>query len=58
MKQPSLSPQQEAKLAEALEVAQLAEEKASQMSKLATQTANKYQQHLHKSIELSSKSSN
>ena len=51
----SLSPQQQEKLAKALEVAKLAEEKASQMSEFATEIANKYQQHLYKSIQSASK---
>lgn len=53
----SLSPQQMEKLAEALKVAKLAEEKASQMSELATEMANKYQQYLYESIELASQPS-
>lgn len=57
MTQLSLSSQQMEKLAEALKVAKLAEEKASQMSELATEMANKYQQCLYESIELTSKSS-
>jgi hypothetical protein len=52
----SLSPQQQALLAEALELALQAEEKASQMSELATKIANKYQQHLYESVQSSSKS--
>lgn len=47
MTQLSLSPLQQTKLAEALEVALVAEEKASQMSELATEIANKYQQRLY-----------
>ena len=58
MTQRSLSPQQQAKLAEALKVAQLAEEKASQMSELATEIANKYQQRLYDSVQSASKPSN
>ena len=58
MKQRSLSPQQQAKLAEALKVAQLAEEKASQMSELTTEMANSYQQYLCKAVQSASKSSN
>ncbi len=58
MTQRALSPQQQAKLAEALKVAQLAEEKASQMSKLATEIANKYQQRLYESVQSASKPSN
>ena len=58
MTQLSLSPQQQAKLAEALEVALLAEEKASQMSELATEIANKYQQRLYQSLKSASKPSN
>ena len=58
MTQLSLSPQQQAKLAEALEVALLAEEKASQMSELATEIANKYQQRLYESVQSASKPSN
>lgn len=54
----SLSPQQQAKLAEALEIAKLAEEKAMEMSELATEIANKYQQHLYESVQSSSKPSN
>ena len=54
----NLSPQQQAKLAEALEVALLAEEKASQMSELATEIANKYQQRLYESVQSVSKPSN
>jgi hypothetical protein len=57
MTQSSLSPQQQAKLAEALEVAKLAEEKASQMSELATEIANKYQQRLYELIQSASKPS-
>jgi hypothetical protein len=56
MTQLSLSPQQQVKLAEALEVALLAEEKASQMSELATEIANKYQQCLYESVQSASKS--
>ena len=55
MNQRSLSPQQQAKLAEALKVARLAEDKASQMSELATEIANKYQQHLRESVQSASK---
>jgi hypothetical protein len=58
MTQLSLNPQQRAKLAEALAVAQLAEEKASQMSDLATEIANKYQQRLYKLVQSASKPSN
>ena len=58
MNQRSYSPQQQTKLAEALKVARLAEEKASQMSELATEIANKYQQHLLESIKSASKPSN
>lgn len=47
----SLAPQQQEKLAEALEVAELAEEKASQMSDLATKIADKYQQYLYDSTQ-------
>jgi hypothetical protein len=54
----SLTPQQQAKLAEALELAKLAEEKARQMSELATEVANKYQQHLYDSVSSSSKHGN
>ena len=54
----SLSPQQQAKLVEALEVAQLAEEKASQMSELATKIADKYQQRLYESVQSASKPAN
>ncbi len=53
-----LSPEQEGKLAEALKVAKLAEEKGSQMSELATEIANKYQQDLEESLRSASKSSN
>lgn len=49
----SLSPQQQAKLAEALEIALLAEEKAKQMSELSTEIANKYQKRLYESISAS-----
>ncbi len=58
MTQLSLSSQQQSKLAEALKVAKLAEEKASQMSELATEIANKYQDHLYESVKSPSKSSN
>ena len=58
MTQLSLSPQQQAKLAEALEVAKLAEKKSSQMSELATEIANKYQHHLRESGQSASKPSN
>ncbi|MDJ0713954.1 MAG: hypothetical protein QNJ54_07015 [Prochloraceae cyanobacterium] len=58
MTQRSLSPQQQTKLAEALKVARLAEEKASQMSELATEIANKYQQRLYESVKSASKPSN
>ena len=54
----SLSPQQQAKLVEALEFAQLAEEKASQMSELATKIADKYQQRLYESVQSASKPAN
>jgi hypothetical protein len=50
MTEGSLTPQQQARLAEALELAKLAEEKARQMSELATSVANKYQQHLYDSV--------
>ncbi|MGK7930416.1 MAG: hypothetical protein AB4041_03130 [Microcystaceae cyanobacterium] len=53
----SLTPQQQEKLAEALEVAKLAEEKASQMSEFATKIADKYQQYLYDSAESALKSS-
>ena len=43
MTQLSLSQQQQAKLAEALELDKLAEENVLQTSKLATEIANKYQ---------------
>jgi hypothetical protein len=49
----SLSQKQQAKLVEALELARMAEEKARQMSELATDIANKYQQRLYDSIQLS-----
>lgn len=49
--------QQQAKLREALAVAKLAEEKASQMSELATAIANKYQQRLYESVQTKSQSS-
>jgi hypothetical protein len=52
----SLTPQQQAKLAQALEIAKIAEEKAMIMSDLATEIANKYHQHLSKSVQSSSKS--
>jgi hypothetical protein len=55
MTEVSLTPQQQAKLAEALELAKLAEEKARQMSELATEFANKYQQHLYDSVSSPSK---
>ncbi|WP_181243886.1 hypothetical protein [Chamaesiphon polymorphus] len=55
MTEGSLSPQQQAKLAEALELAKLAEEKARQMSELATSVANKYQQYLYDSANSPSK---
>jgi hypothetical protein len=55
MTEGSLTPQQQAKLAEALELAKLAEEKARQMSELATSVANKYQQHLYESLNSPSK---
>ena len=58
MTQLSLSPKQQKKLAEALEVAKLAEEKAAQMSEFATEIANKYQQHLYESIQSASHPSN
>lgn len=58
MTEGSLTPQQQAKLAEALELAKLAEEKARQMSELATEVANKYQQHLYDSVNFSSKHGN
>jgi hypothetical protein len=51
----SLTAQQQAKLAEALELAKLAEEKARQMSELATEVANKYQQHLYDLVNSASK---
>ncbi len=54
----SLTAQQQAKLAEALELAKLAEEKARQMSELATEVANKYQQHLYDSVNTPSKFEN
>jgi hypothetical protein len=47
----SLSIRQQAKLVEALELAKLAEEKAQQMSELATDIANKYQKCLYDSIQ-------
>lgn len=49
--------QQHLKLSEALAVAKLAEEKASQMSELATAIAEKYQQRLYKSVQGRSQSS-
>lgn len=58
MTQVSLTPQQQAKLAEALELAKQAEEKARQMSELATEVANKYQQHLYESVNSHSKHGN
>lgn len=58
MTQLSSNSQQQATLLEALEVAKLAEEKASQMSELATAIANKYQQRLYQSAQATSKSSN
>jgi hypothetical protein len=53
----SLSLQQQAKLAEALELAKLAEEKGLEMSELATKIANKYQQRLYESVQSASKPS-
>ena len=58
MTQLSLNPQQQAELEEALEVAKLAEEKASEMSELATEIANKYLQRLYESVQSASKPSN
>ena len=55
MTQQASSPQQQAKLAEALKVAQLAEEKASQMNELAAKIANKYQQRLYDWVKSASK---
>ncbi len=55
MTQQALSPQQQAKLAEALKLAQLAEEKASQMNELAAKIANKYQQRLYDWVQSASK---
>lgn len=42
MTQPSLTQEQQAKLAEALEIAKLFEQKAREMSELATAIADKY----------------
>ncbi|PSF38128.1 hypothetical protein C7H19_06565 [Aphanothece hegewaldii CCALA 016] len=58
MTQLSLNSLQQAKLAEALKVALLAEEKASQMSELATEIANKYQQYLYELAQEATESSN
>jgi hypothetical protein len=53
-----LSSQQQAKLAEALELAKLAEEKGLEMSELATKIANNYQQRLFESAQSASKPAN
>ncbi len=47
MTPPSLTPEQEAKLTEALEIAKLFEQKAREMSELATAIADKYYKRLH-----------
>jgi hypothetical protein len=44
---PSLTPEQEAKLTEALEVARLLEQQSKAMSERATEIADKYYQHRH-----------
>lgn len=50
MSKVSLTPQQQAKLDEALEVAKLAEEKAKQISELSAHIVDKYQQHLYQQV--------
>jgi hypothetical protein len=47
MTSPSLTPEQEAKLTEALEVARLLEQQSKAMSERATEMADKYYQHRH-----------
>jgi hypothetical protein len=47
----------QSKLAEALEIAKLAEEKALGMSRPATEIADKYQQHFYNSVQSSNNQS-
>ncbi|WP_175561109.1 hypothetical protein [Hydrococcus rivularis] len=54
----SLSEEQKAKLLEALEIAKLAEDKAREMSELATAIAQKSQKHLYEMARLASHKSN
>jgi hypothetical protein len=47
MTSPSLTPEQEAKLTEALEIARLLEQQSEAMSERATEIADKYYQYTH-----------
>ncbi|WP_017717504.1 hypothetical protein [Kamptonema formosum] len=47
MTQPSLTEEQEAKLAAALEIAKIAEQKAKEMSAMAGAIAEKYQKRIY-----------
>ena len=51
MKSQAINQQQKQKLIESLELAKLAEEKASKMDELAAHLVHKYQQHLSQSIQ-------
>lgn len=53
MTQPSLTQEQQAKLAEALEIAKLFEQKAREMSEMATAIADKYYKRLYEAARRS-----